>query len=201
VVVGRSKATAKPDLGRLTFAVVSRSPTLSSALHRNKAQAAALIAAVKGTGIPERDIQTRHFNVSFYSGTHEVRNGIDIVVRDVERVGEVADIALSSGSNEAFGVSYELEKTDSVEEELRAGAMKDARARAEALAKLGGRKLGTLVGVSEIVGGSAPVGVGFGGGYGRLGGRAQATGAAPVPFEPGELSFERALEVAFQMTD
>jgi uncharacterized protein YggE len=88
VVVGHAKATAKPDLGRLTFAVVSRSPTLSLALQRNKAQAAALIAAVKGAGIADRDIQTRHYNVSSYSGTHEVRNGIDIVVRDVERSSE-----------------------------------------------------------------------------------------------------------------
>jgi hypothetical protein len=54
--------------------------------------------------------------------------------------------------------------------------------------------------VSEIVGGSAPIGVGFGGGYGRLG-RGQSAGAAPVPFEPGELSFERTLEVVYEMTD
>lgn len=201
VVVGHSTATAKPDLGRLTFAVVSKSPTLSSALQRNKAQAATLIAAVKSAKVAESDIHTRQFNVSFYSGMHEVRNGIDVVVRDVERVGEVVDIALTSGSNEAFGVSYELDKKDSVEAELRTGAMKDARARAEALARLGGRKLGALIGVSEVVGGTPPPSYGFGSGYGRLGGRAHAAGAAPVPFEPGELSFERQLEVVYEMTD
>jgi uncharacterized protein YggE len=199
VVVGHAKATAKPDLGRLSFSVVSRSPTLASALHRNKAQAATLIAAVKGAGIAERDIQTSQFGAFFHGGTHEVRNGIEIVVRDVERVGEVADIALGAGTNEAFGVAYELDEKTKLEEELRVGAMKDARVRAEALAKLGGKKLGALIGVSEVIGGTPHLGNHFGGGYGRLGGRGQ--GAAPVPFEPGELAFERSIEVVYAMTD
>ena len=199
VVVGHAKATAKPDLGRLTFAVVSKSPTLASALHRNKAQAAALITAVKSAGIAERDIQTAQFHVTFYGGMHEVRNAIDIVVRDVERVGEVADTAFGAGSNEAFGVRFELDERTKLEEELRSGAMKDARKRAEALAKLGGKKLGALIGVSEVIGGTPHLGNEFGGGYGRLGGRSQ--GSAPVPFEAGELSFERSIEVVYEMTD
>ncbi|WP_394829259.1 SIMPL domain-containing protein [Pendulispora albinea] len=125
------------------------------------------------------------------AGFYVVSNSVEITVRDVARVGAVIDAAAAAGSNNIWGVNFELEKKDAVEGELRQKAVADARTRAEALAKLSGVQLGPIVSVSEVVSGRdvpAPM---------PYAGAAKMEAASSTPVEAGQMTFHGDIQVIF----
>lgn len=193
VVGGRGKVRAKPDLGRVTFAAITEGPTVAVALRHNNTKMAALVQALKSAGIAERDIQTNYFSVHSDPPSYRVQNGIDVSVRNVDRVGEVVDTAVKAGANAVFSLQFEVEKRDALEAEIRSQAIKDARSRADALATLSGMKLGTVLSISEVPGVDGLAGTG----QSRSSSGRHLIGGGPVPFESGELTYERELQVIY----
>ncbi|EYF04645.1 Hypothetical protein CAP_4321 [Chondromyces apiculatus DSM 436] len=88
-------------------------------------------------------------------GFYRVSNTVEVTMRDLTRVGPVIDAAMAAGANNIWGVSFAIDKTDTVAARARDEAVKDARARAEALARLGGVTLGEVVSIREDLGGGA----------------------------------------------
>ncbi|WP_169796585.1 SIMPL domain-containing protein [Chondromyces crocatus] len=89
-------------------------------------------------------------------GFYRVSNTVEITLRDLSKVGPALDAAMAAGANNIWGVSFSIDKKDAVAARARDEAMKDARSRAEALARLGGVTLGELVSIREdLTGGVA----------------------------------------------
>ena len=65
VVVGVGKAQAKPDIARINLGIEARALTVAEASKDNAEQMNRLIAALKGAGIAEKDIQTSNYSVNF----------------------------------------------------------------------------------------------------------------------------------------
>ncbi|CAN92478.1 putative secreted protein [Sorangium cellulosum So ce56] len=82
---------------------------------------------------------------------YQVSNTVMVVIRKLDQVGAVLDAAVAAGANNVWGVSFGLDQTDPLEARAREKAIADARARAEALAKLQGVSLGPVVSISEVV--------------------------------------------------
>ncbi|WP_437281215.1 SIMPL domain-containing protein [Sorangium sp. So ce375] len=82
---------------------------------------------------------------------YQVSNTVMVVIRNLDQVGPVLDAAVAAGANNVWGVAFGLDETDPLEARAREKAIADARARAEALAKLQGVSLGRVVAISEIV--------------------------------------------------
>jgi uncharacterized protein YggE len=77
------------------------------------------------------------------------RNLIEVRVDDITRVGEVIDVAVTSGVNSVQGVRFDLKNRETLEREALKRATADARARAEAAAAGGGRTIDRVIRIEE----------------------------------------------------
>jgi len=203
-VVGSGTVRIEPDIARVTIGVETLGSSVKLASKESSETMEKVLAALKAQGIADKDIQTSGFSIWSDRGyspekalneelvTYRVNNSLNITVRDLEAVGAVLDTAIDAGANAIHGVSFSLDKPKALESEARAGAIADARAKAEELADLTDVHVGQVVSVSEIVGE---------GGYYRSNFEAMGTpkyglgGAGPIT--PGELELSLMLQVVY----
>jgi uncharacterized protein YggE len=121
---------------------------------------------------------------------YRVSNTVSVAIRNLDQVGPVIDAVVGAGANNVWGVSFGLDKTDTLEAEARAKAVADARARAEALARLQGVSLGGVLAVSEVIDSGAPM-------YAMKAARMDAGGGTPV--SPGEVTFSTQVKVVYAL--
>ncbi|WP_437930115.1 SIMPL domain-containing protein [Sorangium sp. So ce291] len=123
---------------------------------------------------------------------YRVSNTVTAVIRDLDRVGPVIDAVAAAGANNVWGVSFDVDKTDPLEAQAREKAIADARARAEALARLQGVTLGRVVAISEVVEQGhiyAP----------RASLQSSAYGGGGTPVSPGEVQFGTQVKVVYAL--
>lgn len=71
-VTGRGEATAVPDLATLRFGVESFASTVGEASAAAAAATAQMLSVLRSKGVPDRDIQTRSFNINARYTTKEI---------------------------------------------------------------------------------------------------------------------------------
>ena len=99
------------------------------------------------------------------------------MVRNLDKIGEILDGAVSSGANRIDSVSLFVDRPEELKNKAREEAVKQAKEKAIMTSKIAGLRLGRLVGFSEGFSGEPPV---F---YEAL---AKGGAAAPAPqIEPG----------------
>jgi hypothetical protein len=183
-VVGEGKTKIKPDIARVNIGVEVLRPSVLEASKANKEQVDAVLKALTSKGVADKDIQTSGFSVyaERYGSegplpedkvNYRVSNNVTVVIRDLDKLGEILDAAIESGANNIYGVDFSVESPKAAQSEARKLAIDDARAKAEELAKLTGVGVGEVLTVSEIIGSVGymsanvfPVAQGLGGGGG-----------------------------------
>ena len=164
-VVGTGRASVQPDLADLRLGVTITAPTVESARSANSSTLAAVIDRLKATGIADRDLQTSIVSVSpQYDYSREgapprlagytFSNLVAAVVRDIERVGEAIDAALTAGATNVDHIAFRVADQSAAEREAREAAVADARVKAETFAGAAGV---TIEGVAAIVESGAPI--------------------------------------------
>lgn len=197
-VVGNGKAAAKPDIARVMVGVDRMAPTANEAADEANAGIEAIMEAVKGQGVEERDIQTAYFSVYpemdyREGGSGEVvgyraSSSLNVTVRDITKVGDILDQATTAGANNISGVNFTVDNSDPIEDQARQEAIGDAGRRANDLARLMGVSVGEVISISEVISGgpipfSAERAVGMGGGGGGI--------------APGELEITSQVQVTY----
>ncbi|MBX3205662.1 MAG: SIMPL domain-containing protein [Labilithrix sp.] len=125
------------------------------------------------------------------AGQYRVSNTVRVTVRDLDKAGRLLDAAVAAGANEVWGISFEIDKPEALEAEAREKAAKDARVRAEAIAKTQGRTLGDVVSVSENLGGGArPMPQMM---------KSAEMASFDTPVAPGEIAVSAQLEVVYRL--
>lgn len=168
-VNGMGEVRAEPDLATVSTGVEVRAGTVAEARAGAADAAEAVIAALLGQGVDERDIRTVNFFVrpvyDYSDDTprvtgYVVSNTVRVTVRDVEIIGELIDaVAVAGGDAVRFdGISFDHEDTGPLAQTARELAIADARARAEQLAELTGVTLGEVISVVETSFGAPLVG-------------------------------------------
>lgn len=122
-------------------------------------------------------------------GFYRVSNTVQIIVRDLSKIGHVLDTAVATGANNVHGVNFELEDDKAIQGKLRERAVADAAERASSLAKLGHLELGDVRSISEVIGNRG------GGMMVPMAAMDFAKGGAPI--EAGELTFEGRIEIVY----
>jgi len=151
-----------------------------------------LIADVKDLDVEGMMIQTSQISLSpvYESGRgrdvpsivgYRASNTVMVRVDDVTRVGDVVDVAVAHGANEAMGVSFLLRNPERAQLEALRRAVATARAKADAVAGAMGMKVERVEEVSEQ-GAEPPRPV-----YAR-GVEMMAMDAAPTPVEAGQIT-------------
>lgn len=167
-VSGTGEASGTPDIATITVGVNTLAPTAIEASKQNEALISRVMTALKKSGIADRDMQTADYSIwpeqrHDPKGTGEVtitgyrvNNTVRIVVRDLDKLGSTLGAVTSAGVNTINGINFGIEDTDALEARAREAAMADARAKAEALAKLAGVELGEVLTLSMSSGGGYP---------------------------------------------
>ncbi len=197
-VNGVGRASATPDIARLTLGVESVGPNVGKVVSDVNTKQAAIIAKLKALGVAEKDIQTTNFTVSIDRSkpptpgssegplTYHAANTAQITIRKTDQLAAILDAAVEAGTNNIYGVNLSLSDPAPMMSEARGKAVADAKAKADALAKAAGVKVGHIVSISEF----------NAGGIGQpvfADARASAGGA----FETGELQVSVQVQVVF----
>lgn len=163
-VAGHGEVQAPPDTGFFDIGVEVTATTVEDARSRAARAADAVISAVKKNGVDDKDIRTLNISIfpAYDYGTagqpritgYVVSNTVEVKVRKLDTFSAVIDAAIAAGGDAArlHGVRFDIEDTDKLRQQARELAMKDARARAEELAKLGEVDLGDPIAITETFG-------------------------------------------------
>lgn len=201
-VTGSASTTLDPDVVIVTLGVQTTGPDVAEAVADNNRRAAEVTGVFRAAGLDAADIQTTYFNVypqQLYDQvgnptgetSYWVDNTITVKIRQLDQVGTLLQTALTRGANSVQGVYYSVEDPSEALDEIRADALDDAGAQAEALASQAGVDLGEVITVSE----SAPVASPLfeAPAYGKGG------GGAGVPTQPGSLEYQVQLYVIYRI--
>jgi len=191
--------TAEPDLAYITAGMATEADTAREALARNNAAMAKVIDGLKAAGIAARDIQTSTLAVEArYTQAkdgrpaaiagYRARNQVRLTVRDVKRLGEVLDIAVSLGANQVGGINFDVADAERLKDEARKQAMANARRRAELYAAAAGVQLGAVLRIAENIEDLRPVAV-----------APRASFAAATPIEPGSRTLTVEVHVTYAL--
>jgi uncharacterized protein YggE len=137
-VVGIGKAAGKPDIAHVTVGIETQAPSLQTAVDDNKAKMTVLLETLKKLGLADKDIQTSNYSVYTERVTpptpdakvstdqmiYHVTNQVDVIVRDVNQLGDVLDKAVAAGANNIYGVNFSVEDTSKLESDARAKAQR-----------------------------------------------------------------------------
>jgi len=142
-VTGMGRASAKPNQAQLRLGARSQETTATETLAKNAESMNKVIGALKGMGIPEKDIETSYFSLyprySTYGETligFEATHMLSVTTTSLDKVGEIIDGAVEAGANSVGGVYFTFteDKFQELNEQARQGAVEDAKAKAETIA-------------------------------------------------------------------
>jgi uncharacterized protein YggE len=143
-ISGEGKVTARPDIARVEIGVISEGADVPSTQRQNTEQTNAIIASLQASGISDDDIQTSNYQVfpqyDYNEGRQTLRGyrvsqSLSVKVRDLSKIGDVLADSGELGSNEIHGVTFDVDDPSALEAEAREEAIKDAKEKADILAK------------------------------------------------------------------
>lgn len=157
-VHGHAENKVRPDIAYVEVGVVTQARDSTPAVQENAARSSALLTALKGAGIADRDIQSQSYGVQpqydYQSSPavltgYQVTNTVRVTVRDLTKVGLVIDRATGAGGNQVSSVTFDLADRTQAEGQTLAQAVTEARAKATVMAQAAGVTLGRLLTLTE----------------------------------------------------
>jgi len=157
-----------PDTAIVNFSVETAGESFEEVVSENRERMQRVMTALMTLGIPEERIQTTSFDVTpKYAPPprrrpdepikpeppkilgYTARNGLKVEVRDLDKVGAVADRALKSGANHFNGIQWIVRDRHPVYLKALAQAAKKAKEKARTLAQALDVQLVELLTVQE----------------------------------------------------
>jgi uncharacterized protein len=168
-VPGEGRVSVRADLAELRVGIALTEETVQGARTAGAVALQGVLSRLRTLGVKDRDIQTSVISMTpayDYSSNrnpprlvgYALTNTVSVTIRDLERVGDVIDGALTSGATTLDSVAFRVADPKPAQQQARELAVADARARAETLARAAGVEVGRVVAISE--------------------------GGTPTPFEP-----------------
>ena len=198
-VSGEATVAVAPDMAVIRIGVTSQGKTAHEASNTNAKQMTKVLAAIKGTGVADSDVQTSRLSLQPQydpnkSGTarllgFQVTNQVTIKIRDTGKMPVILDTAISAGANEMSGIEFVVSEQSKLLDQARDDAIADARRKAELYAKAAGAKLGKVMAISEEGSSPPPRPV------------MQAMRAGAVPVAPGSQMLRANVTVSYELNN
>ena len=165
---GEGKVTVVPDTGIISLGVNTQASSVKIAQDQANASINQLSAALRSLGIDAKDIKTSNYSIypqyDYTTGRnritgYQVNINLTVRVRNLDMLNQAIDLAAASGINQVGGIQLTVDedKQKDLLKQAREEAVKDAKDKAEALAKAAGITLGRIVDVQESGGLGQPV--------------------------------------------
>ena len=155
---GHGMMKVRPDLAYATVSVMTQSKDQAQSIADNSTSMKAVLAALKASGIVDKDIQTQFYTVepqydyrqspAVLSG-YQVTNALRVTFHDLAKIGIILDKASRAGATSVGGVAFDLADRHRIEGDALALAVADARSKADLMAGAAGVELGHIVSLSE----------------------------------------------------
>jgi hypothetical protein len=197
-VTGEATVAAVPDTAVIRIGVSSHGKTARAASDANAKEMAAVLAAIKESGVADRDMQTSWLSLQPQYDPNktgaarligfQVNNQVTVKIRDIGNMPAVLDRAIVAGANEMSGIEFVVSQQSKLLDKARAEAIADAHRKAELFANAAGMKVGRVAAISEE-GSVPPPGV-F---------QPMRAGAA-APIAPGEQTLRAVVTVSYELT-
>lgn len=156
-VTGNGEVLVPADMAVVNLGVNAMDREVLTAQAKANETIAAIRSALIEAGIAEEEINTDYINIYpryDYSDGNEVISGysanstLAIRVPDIEKVGEVIDVAFEAGANNLNGIEFAATDTKEAKEKAMRAAVADAQAKAEVYADAAGL---SIRGIEDIV--------------------------------------------------
>ena len=165
-VSGEGMVEAAPDRATISIGVLTQDREASRAQSLNAKAAQDVINAIVALGVERKNINTSDYNFRptyrqdenrrHEIDGYEVRNTVYVVLDNLELVGKVIDAALNHGANNIDSLDFGIKNRKKLQDDALMLAIRDARQRAELVA----RELGkSIIGVQDISVNTGGVGV------------------------------------------
>jgi uncharacterized protein YggE len=163
-VKGEGEVRARPDQADIFLQVRTKGKDAKNAQEKNAHEMARVQKALRGDfKVDEKDIQTSGFSVNpeyRYDNNgkqtflgYTVNHGLRVKVKKIEKLGQMLDSLVGKGTEDVSvvlqNVDFGTEKRQEFEIQAMEAAMKNAEARASALAKFAGRGLKGVLRISD----------------------------------------------------
>lgn len=161
VIVTQGEAAIKraPDRAWLTVAAEARAQKPADAQRQAAAAMTAAQQAIASRGgLAADQIKTTSYSLQpdmeYSGGTSRVRgyiarNEIEVRIDALDRLGDVLDAAGSAGATSIAGLRFDLKDRETIERDALRQAVRNAMARAEAMALGASRSLGPILKIEE----------------------------------------------------
>jgi uncharacterized protein YggE len=199
---GTGSVIGTPDRAQISLAVETENADVKAAQAENAAIMTKVMDALIAAGIPRDALKTTGYNIyPMYDDikfpaqkikAYHVSNTLTVTLHDVSRTGEVIDIGVANGINQANSIRFLL--SDEQAQVLRTGALKEATARAAADAQTVATALGvniTAVKTVDVGGGYTPI---LFQNYARSD---MAPVGASTPIQPGDVTVTATVTVTY----
>lgn len=160
VVNGFGEIESVPDISTINFTV--RSTSVSNDTESLQEEVAkktnAVFVKLKELGIEDKDMKTSNYSVNpkydYSNGRsnvvgYEASESVDVKIRNTENVSKILDILAVEKVTEVYGPNFEVDDIQSVKNKARDIAIKDAKEKANNLAKALGVKIKRIISYSD----------------------------------------------------
>lgn len=156
---GSATVTVTPDMATFTVGVSTQDTLVTTAQTENAAAMQAVVSALKGLGVADKDLQTDNYSVSpTYNyqddGTqvltgYVVSNTVEVTVRDLTQLPELLDKSVAAGANQTYGITFTSSACDDAYDQALTAAVQDALSKASLMAGSLGLTTGSVLSLTE----------------------------------------------------
>ena len=157
-VTGTGEVLVPADTAVVSLGVSTVDKDVRTAQGTANEAIAAIRSALIGGGIAEEDINTDYINIyamyDYGSGSEKItgynaNSTLAIRVKDIDRVGEVIDLAFGAGANTLNGINFSATDTTAAKEKAMRLAVADAQEKADVLADAAGLQIRGIEDIAE----------------------------------------------------
>jgi uncharacterized protein YggE len=182
-ITGVGEAVSVPDIATFSFGVSADSKSVSDAQASVTKNTDAILAGLKDLGVEEKDIKTTDYSVYpkyIYSqgvctnmmcppsrqipDGYTVSQSVSVKIRKTADAGKALAVAGDNGASNISGLNFTTDDPDKSQNEARAEAIKDAKMKAQTLAKSLGVRIVRVVGYTDNYSSPMPMYASYAGG-------------------------------------
>lgn len=185
-VSATGESEVRPDVAVFQAGINSWAPSAGAASAANTRDIEKVVTALKGSGVPEKDIQTRTVGIAKLDwgprkGQFQASNVVVVTVRQIDAAGAAVTAATEAGANILSGPDLRISDSEKAANTAYGAAFKAAKARAEAYADAAGMEISRVLTIRD--------------GGGAQGDR-YIPGAPPPPVAPPPIGMVQTMDVA-----
>jgi len=141
-VEGTGSVKVQPDMAVVTLGAVTENMQLKTAQEENATRINGIIETLNRMGISPEDIQTQAYAITpqydYVEGKqvfrgYRVVHTLEVIIRDMDRIGEIIDEAVQNGANQVSGIRFTVSDPPRYYRQALEAAVDDALVKARTL--------------------------------------------------------------------